>query len=99
MVNSWNCAYRKRPLSCTAMPTKKRTCLAKIQFATHATTNLWFSVRSLLSTESAMANIVICADGTWNRPEENLQKDFPTNVLIWLAPMNPVTVCLNSRFL
>lgn len=28
-----------------------------------------------------MANIVICADGTWNRPEEDLQKDFPTNVL------------------
>ena len=35
--------------------------------------------------ESAMANIVICADGTWNRPEEDLQKDFPTNVLK-LAP-------------
>jgi len=28
-----------------------------------------------------MANIVICADGTWNRPEENIQTDFPTNVL------------------
>ena len=28
-----------------------------------------------------MANIVICADGTWNRPEEDLKKDFPTNVL------------------
>ncbi|TKB47864.1 DUF2235 domain-containing protein [Thalassotalea mangrovi] len=28
-----------------------------------------------------MANIIICADGTWNRPEEDLQKDFPTNVL------------------
>lgn len=28
-----------------------------------------------------MANIVICADGTWNRPEEDLDKDFPTNVL------------------
>ena len=28
-----------------------------------------------------MANIVICADGTWNRPEEDIQKDFPTNVL------------------
>ena len=25
--------------------------------------------------------IVICADGTWNRPEQNLKKDFPTNVL------------------
>ena len=28
-----------------------------------------------------MANIVICADGTWNRPEEDTAKDFPTNVL------------------
>lgn len=28
-----------------------------------------------------MANIVICADGTWNRPEEDTNKDFPTNVL------------------
>ncbi|MDA3887139.1 MAG: DUF2235 domain-containing protein [Candidatus Delongbacteria bacterium] len=25
--------------------------------------------------------IIICADGTWNRPEKNLKKDFPTNVL------------------
>jgi len=25
--------------------------------------------------------IIICADGTWNRPESNLKKDFPTNVL------------------
>ncbi|GAB3477153.1 DUF2235 domain-containing protein [Marinomonas epiphytica] len=28
-----------------------------------------------------MANIIVCADGTWNKPEEDLQKDFPTNVL------------------
>jgi uncharacterized protein (DUF2235 family) len=28
-----------------------------------------------------MKRIVICADGTWNRPEEDLEKDFPTNVL------------------
>lgn len=28
-----------------------------------------------------MSNIVICSDGTWNRPEEDLEKDFPTNVL------------------
>jgi len=28
-----------------------------------------------------MKNIVICADGTWNRPEKKLSKDFPTNVL------------------
>lgn len=25
--------------------------------------------------------IVICADGTWNRPEEDVEKDTPTNVL------------------
>ncbi len=25
--------------------------------------------------------IVICADGTWNRPEQNLKEDQPTNVL------------------
>jgi uncharacterized protein (DUF2235 family) len=31
--------------------------------------------------EKIMANIVICADGTWNRPEEDVEKDFPTNVL------------------
>ena len=28
-----------------------------------------------------MANIVVCADGTWNRPEEDLEKDQATNVL------------------
>lgn len=28
-----------------------------------------------------MKKIVICADGTWNKPEKNLKKDFPTNVL------------------
>ncbi len=28
-----------------------------------------------------MQRIVICADGTWNRPEKNLKEDFPTNVL------------------
>ena len=28
-----------------------------------------------------MANIVVCADGTWNRPEEDLEKDHATNVL------------------
>ena len=25
--------------------------------------------------------IVICAGGAWNRPEQNLKKDFPTNAL------------------
>ncbi len=28
-----------------------------------------------------MASIVVCADGTWNRPEEDVEKDYPTNVL------------------
>ncbi|MEM7101303.1 MAG: DUF2235 domain-containing protein [Pseudomonadota bacterium] len=28
-----------------------------------------------------MKNIVICSDGTWNKPEESLKKDHPTNVL------------------
>ncbi|MDN3671404.1 DUF2235 domain-containing protein [Echinicola jeungdonensis] len=28
-----------------------------------------------------MKKIVICADGTWNRPERNIKEDFPTNVL------------------
>ena len=36
-----------------------------------------------------MANIVICADGTWNRPEEDLQKDFPTNVLKLARAIKP----------
>jgi len=28
-----------------------------------------------------MANIIVCADGTWNRPEEDAEKDHATNVL------------------
>ncbi|MFC4209359.1 DUF2235 domain-containing protein [Vreelandella malpeensis] len=28
-----------------------------------------------------MAHLVICADGTWNQPEEDLEEDYPTNVL------------------
>ena len=36
-----------------------------------------------------MANIVICADGTWNRPEEDLEKDFPTNVLKLARAIKP----------
>jgi uncharacterized protein (DUF2235 family) len=28
-----------------------------------------------------MKRIIICADGTWNRPEENIEEDIPTNVL------------------
>ncbi|NQT34352.1 DUF2235 domain-containing protein [bacterium] len=34
--------------------------------------------------------IVICADGTWNRPEENLREDFPTNVLRLARAIQPV---------
>ncbi|HBS41561.1 MAG TPA: hypothetical protein DEA26_02685 [Oceanospirillales bacterium] len=36
-----------------------------------------------------MANIVICADGTWNRPEEDLSKDYPTNVLKMARAITP----------
>lgn len=36
-----------------------------------------------------MANIVICADGTWNRPEDDLEKDFPTNVLKLARAIKP----------
>ena len=34
--------------------------------------------------------IVICADGTWSRPEKNLKKDFPTNVLRLARSIKPV---------
>jgi uncharacterized protein (DUF2235 family) len=34
--------------------------------------------------------IVICADGTWNRPEKDLAKDFPTNVLRLARAVSPV---------
>lgn len=34
--------------------------------------------------------IVICADGTWNRPEKNLDKDQPTNVLRLARAIKPV---------
>lgn len=36
-----------------------------------------------------MANIVVCADGTWNRPEEDLEKDFPSNVLMLARAIAP----------
>ena len=36
-----------------------------------------------------MANIVICADGTWNRPEEDLEKDHATNVLKTARAIRP----------
>lgn len=37
-----------------------------------------------------MKRIVICADGTWNRPEKNLAKDQPTNVLKVARAVKPV---------
>lgn len=33
--------------------------------------------------------IVICADGTWNRPEKDLSEDFPTNVLKLARAISP----------
>lgn len=38
-----------------------------------------------------MANIIICADGTWNRPEEDLEKDHATNVLKMARSIKPGT--------
>ena len=37
-----------------------------------------------------MKRIIICADGTWNRPEKDLTKDFPTNVLKMARAISPV---------
>ena len=37
-----------------------------------------------------MKRIVICADGTWNRPEKNPKKDTPTNVLRLARAVKPV---------
>lgn len=34
--------------------------------------------------------IVICADGTWNRPEKDLKEDFPTNVLQLARAIKPI---------
>jgi len=38
---------------------------------------------------NGMANIIICADGTWNRPEEDLGKDHATNVLKLARAIKP----------
>lgn len=35
--------------------------------------------------------IVICADGTWNRPEKNIKEDFATNVLKLARAIKPHT--------
>jgi uncharacterized protein (DUF2235 family) len=44
-----------------------------------------------------MANIVICADGTWNRPEEDIEKDFPTNVLKLARAIQPLSPNLRQH--
>lgn len=36
-----------------------------------------------------MKRIAICFDGTWNRPEENIGEDFPTNVLQFARAIRP----------
>lgn len=36
-----------------------------------------------------MKRIIICADGTWNRPEQNLAKDQPSNVLRLARAIRP----------
>ncbi|WP_028671255.1 DUF2235 domain-containing protein [Saccharospirillum impatiens] len=38
-----------------------------------------------------MANIIVCADGTWNRPEEDLEEDYPSNVLRLARAIAPET--------
>ncbi|MEX0964581.1 MAG: DUF2235 domain-containing protein [Pseudohongiellaceae bacterium] len=44
-----------------------------------------------------MANIIICADGTWNRPEEDIEKDFPTNVLRLARAIRPSSGSLKQH--
>jgi len=44
-----------------------------------------------------MANIVICADGTWGRPEEDIEKDFPTNVLRLARSIKPSSGSLKQH--
>jgi len=41
--------------------------------------------------------IVICADGTWNRPEQNLKEDFPTNVLKLARAIKPIGADQNPQ--
>jgi len=38
-----------------------------------------------------MKKIVICADGTWNRPEEKIGKDYPTNILKMARAISPLS--------
>jgi uncharacterized protein (DUF2235 family) len=44
-----------------------------------------------------VANIVICADGTWNRPEEDIEKDFPTNILKIARSIKPKQASLKQH--
>jgi len=44
-----------------------------------------------------MANIIICADGTWNRLEEDLEKDHATNVLKLARAIKPATAELKQH--
>jgi len=37
-----------------------------------------------------MKRIVICADGTWNKPEKNLKEDFASNVLKFARAIKPL---------
>lgn len=38
---------------------------------------------------NAKKRIIICADGTWNRPEKDIEKDQPTNVLRLARAIKP----------
>jgi uncharacterized protein (DUF2235 family) len=38
-----------------------------------------------------MKRIIICCDGTWNKPEEDLEKDYPTNVLKFSRSIEPIS--------
>lgn len=37
-----------------------------------------------------MKRIIICADGTWNRPEDKVGTDFPTNVMKYANAIKPI---------
>lgn len=51
------------------------------------TIEIW--LRSL-KDDAMNKRIVICADGTWNRPEKDLKVDFPTNVLRLARAISPI---------
>ncbi len=38
-----------------------------------------------------MKRIVVCADGTWNRPEKDAAGDLPTNLLKLARAISPVS--------